>query len=442
MKQIVRRVAALVIGLGLGASALAGLETVTHISDLNASWPLGSDLASTSDDHIRNIKTALKNDFPNVNGAVNPTPTQFNQLTSNTFTSGLTVSTGNISVSAGSATAQSFIPSSSTVPTNGLYLPSANTIGWSTNTTARGTINSTGNWTVNAPSSGSALSVTGVGSSYSGLFTAGGSAGNQKGISAVTTTQNAADRIINVNNSLSNLFDVFGDGHGDLGPNISWTSAGNLTIAAPTSGTALAITGVGAAYTASLAGASSQAAHFALIDGNTGNRPWELRVGQIGTGIFDIFDGTASASRLQINTSGTITGLGSVSGSQVDMSPDTGTFTATYTGFTATITCTATWSRIGKLVSLFFCTATGTSNATSFTMTGLPSAIQPGSLTQTMALPIGPIQNASIIDTTVSVTVTTGSGTVTFLHNGNSSGWTNSGTKGFSSGATISYLLN
>jgi len=42
----------------------------------------------------------------------------------------------------------------------------------------------------------------------------------------------------------------------------------------------------------------------------------------------------------------------------------------------------------------------------------------------------------------VSATVTAASGTVTFLHNGSASGWTSSSTKGFSSGATISYLLN
>src|SRR6185503_13478000 len=134
---------------------------------------------------------------------------------------------------------------------------------------------------------------------------------------------------------------------------------------------------------------------------------------------------TNNTERLQITSGGAISGYGATAAALVDMSPDTSTFTATYTGFTAGVTCTATWSRVGKLVSLFFCTATGTSNATSFTMTGLPSAIQPASLTQTVALPIGPVQNASIIDTTVSVTVTASSGTVTFLHNGSSSGWTN-----------------
>lgn len=57
------------------------LESVTHISDLNASNPVGAtDPKSEGDDHLRNIKTALKTDFPNVNGACTPTPAEFNLL--------------------------------------------------------------------------------------------------------------------------------------------------------------------------------------------------------------------------------------------------------------------------------------------------------------------------------------------------------------------------
>jgi len=45
----------------------------------------------------------------------------------------------------GSATGAAFIPSGSTVPTNGMYLPATNTVAWSTNTTERARINSSGN---------------------------------------------------------------------------------------------------------------------------------------------------------------------------------------------------------------------------------------------------------------------------------------------------------
>lgn len=69
MNRLRKKITAIIWGLLIGTSlAWAGLETVTHIQDLNAAWPLGSDLASTSDDHMRNIKSALKTDFPNFNG--------------------------------------------------------------------------------------------------------------------------------------------------------------------------------------------------------------------------------------------------------------------------------------------------------------------------------------------------------------------------------------
>ena len=47
-----------------------GLETVVNIGDLVATNPLGSDPKSLGDNHIRNIKTALLNDFAGFTGAV------------------------------------------------------------------------------------------------------------------------------------------------------------------------------------------------------------------------------------------------------------------------------------------------------------------------------------------------------------------------------------
>lgn len=54
----------------------------------------------------------------------------------------------NLSVT-GSATAASFIPSGSSVPTNGMYLPAANTLSWATNSTRYMTLDSSGNLLVN-----------------------------------------------------------------------------------------------------------------------------------------------------------------------------------------------------------------------------------------------------------------------------------------------------
>jgi hypothetical protein len=62
-----------------------GLEDLTggakFLDDLDEANPVGTtDTLSTVDDHIRGIKNVLKNTFPNVDGAVNLTPAEFNLL--------------------------------------------------------------------------------------------------------------------------------------------------------------------------------------------------------------------------------------------------------------------------------------------------------------------------------------------------------------------------
>ena len=54
------------------------LESVTHIDDLNATNPLGTDPRSEGDDHIRNIKTVLLTDFVGITGVVTATHSELN----------------------------------------------------------------------------------------------------------------------------------------------------------------------------------------------------------------------------------------------------------------------------------------------------------------------------------------------------------------------------
>jgi hypothetical protein len=64
-----------------------GTETsVTDIDDLNKLWPLGSDPASTADNHLRFIKTALVNDFAGFTGAVAVTGTDGGAVNAYTLT--------------------------------------------------------------------------------------------------------------------------------------------------------------------------------------------------------------------------------------------------------------------------------------------------------------------------------------------------------------------
>lgn len=56
------------------------VESVTVISDLNASYPAAGDVRSEGDDHIRNLKTGIKTTFPNISGAVTSSHTELNML--------------------------------------------------------------------------------------------------------------------------------------------------------------------------------------------------------------------------------------------------------------------------------------------------------------------------------------------------------------------------
>jgi hypothetical protein len=74
----------------------------------------------------------------------------------------VTIDTSQNTVLAGSATATRFVPSGSTLPTNGLYLPATNAIGLATNTTERIRIDSSGNVGIGTTSPGTKLEVSGV----------------------------------------------------------------------------------------------------------------------------------------------------------------------------------------------------------------------------------------------------------------------------------------
>lgn len=56
------------------------VESVTYLGDLNPAFPAPADPKSEGDDHIRNIKRALKSTLPNIKGAMTLTEEEINAL--------------------------------------------------------------------------------------------------------------------------------------------------------------------------------------------------------------------------------------------------------------------------------------------------------------------------------------------------------------------------
>jgi hypothetical protein len=123
----------------------------------------------------------------------------------------------------------------------------------------------------------------------------------------------------------------------------------------------------------------------------------------------------------------------------------TGTYQGTLTGFSGTDpTGTITYSKVGTVVVLNVPSAgsglSGTSDATSMTITGMPASIRP-SAARICAFPsVG--DNSLLIGDGEAVWVEVGTdGVITFNINGSSTGFTASGVKGTGAGGQITYLI-
>jgi len=116
-----------------------------------------------------------------------------------------------------------------------------------------------------------------------------------------------------------------------------------------------------------------------------------------------------------------------------------GSYTGTLTGCTTSPTITINYSIIGDVVIISTDdNVTGTSNSTSFTITGAPTAIRPVTNDSALA-PAVVTNNGSENNGGVFVFMST-SGTLTFMHSGTLTGFTSFGTKGISAGYAMSYV--
>ena len=160
-------------------------------------------------------------------------------------------------------------------------------------------------------------------------------------------------------------------------------------------------------------------------------------------GIVTLYTGTAATGGAFANN--TLTGSGNERVLTVSDKRTAGSFTGTLTGMSASTTGTYNYRIEGNQVTIYRGTAlTGTSTATTFTMTGLPAAIQPQFDQQRFC---GLITNATVQSLGLAKFVG-GSGTLTFsMFDASTTTLTeqavfaNTGTKGTSQDWSVTYSL-
>jgi hypothetical protein len=283
-------------------------------------------------------------------------------------------------------------------PQNGMYLQAANTIGISTANTGRMTVNGTGNWTFNAPTSGTnpTITINPTPSGIPGGFLCSAS----------------------VNGNM-------------VGFQLTNTNAGTAAAAQWSTNTAADTTTYSQYNTGALA----------VLTGDPGGARTVLYTAST----TPVIIGSNAIARLIVTPIG-VTGYGTVATAQVDMTPDTFTTTATGVGFGGTApTWTIRFARYGNIVTGLLVGGVGggqgTSNATSFTMTFspvLPASFTP--LRQTAATTYWWVDNGAQCECQMSLT---GGGMTLFKNGGTSSTtWTAAGVKGtFADGNTPVWSL-
>lgn len=201
----------------------------------------------------------------------------------------------------------------------GIYSSAANAVDIATNGLQRVDVGSTGTVTVNAATSGASFSVSGAANANTLVVSGSSTSGQSFGISLAAGTTSADYAALFRNQSGSATFmEIFGDGHGTLGPSsslgLSWTAAGNVTVAAPSSGVAFTTNGDngGGSYGLTVNSGSTAGDRGAIINGGVAaGDPAMLIFNKAQTVSVAQFNADGSAV-LGNPTGGTIAGQGSV----------------------------------------------------------------------------------------------------------------------------------
>jgi hypothetical protein len=182
---------------------------------------------------------------------------------------------------------------------------------------------------------------------------------------------------------------------------------------------------------------------FTETDASANNKKWRIQANSEKLIVSILNDAeSVETTVFEIDRTGTtLDGLNfpGANALQIDGLPvpdsDTSSYTGTLTGLTTTVTTTVTLRRAGALCLIAWAAASGTSNTTALTVTGMPAAFRPSAARQGAYCTVtdnGTQQQGQVAIET--------SGDLTFSVGAASGVFTNSGGKGFPAGMATYFL--
>jgi hypothetical protein len=300
-------------------------------------------------------------------------------------------------------------------------------------------ISSVGNSIVTAASTGAAQTAMGAGATGAAVFVAANNAAAWAAIMGSTAVTNglylSSGTALTLTAASTQVLQSSG---------ITLTLSLPTTITGTASLPALSITQVSSATPVlKISATTNVGAVISLVDGNSGNRNWQVRDGALAPGAFDVYDATAGRSVIYAATNGQFSsyepgyGIGAL---RAVPTISSSSFNGTLTGTTTNPQASISYVRVGPMVILAFPVMTGPSNATTMTLTGMPALLRPASGIYSSGMLYGESSGAA---TYTLFAIVDPSGTITFAVNGTSTGFANDGlTKGLAAtGQTFAYFL-